>query len=497
MVYPYTLSRWSYGDHLEHHGIKGQQWGIRRFQNEDGTLTAEGRERYNIDDPKEATRAVTNAYNRYLRARKSKTATPEKKLMTKAEWLYKADKNYDVNIRKQINQEIDKNTAISKRRLALEKKFLEKGMTQKEAQIAAVKRERVENVLKIVGVAAATVAVAYASTKAVPFINRLRDRRIPKNAIVQNLSTDPTKGLENPFYAVFKNKDKKHYIGYFGGQHLRGNSGTEVYKMTAQAGSKMKVASERTGKKALNDLLKNDKDFRLAVEDTVNKDWRDYFGELSDKIQTEYVPDKAYVQKMISEGNTPAVANLFAKVRGHTVPAERDYLLSRLKNGKADRNFYEAVNTMLTSHGASNQVMNDKFYAKLKKMGYDAIVDVNDKYNVSRYRGTNPLIIFNPAKLINKQNEQIPRETMKTMVQYANKRVRNVDLSRAAKLVTTAYMKSYGTATLAAAGSVGMIYGASEADKQATYRKVINRYKEEHPNTKLTDSQILENELGA
>lgn len=32
--------------YLAHHGIKGQKWGIRRYQNEDGTLTAEGRERY-------------------------------------------------------------------------------------------------------------------------------------------------------------------------------------------------------------------------------------------------------------------------------------------------------------------------------------------------------------------------------------------------------------------------------------------------------------------
>ena len=31
---------------LYHHGIKGQRWGIRRFQNEDGTLTAAGKKRY-------------------------------------------------------------------------------------------------------------------------------------------------------------------------------------------------------------------------------------------------------------------------------------------------------------------------------------------------------------------------------------------------------------------------------------------------------------------
>lgn len=35
-----------YLDYLQHHGIKGMKWGVRRYQNEDGTLTEEGRRRY-------------------------------------------------------------------------------------------------------------------------------------------------------------------------------------------------------------------------------------------------------------------------------------------------------------------------------------------------------------------------------------------------------------------------------------------------------------------
>lgn len=33
-----------------HHGIEGQKWGIRRYQNPDGTLTNEGRARYTKGD---------------------------------------------------------------------------------------------------------------------------------------------------------------------------------------------------------------------------------------------------------------------------------------------------------------------------------------------------------------------------------------------------------------------------------------------------------------
>lgn len=41
---------------LQHHGIKGQKWGVRRFQNPDGTLTAAGKKR--ADKLKARTMAV-------------------------------------------------------------------------------------------------------------------------------------------------------------------------------------------------------------------------------------------------------------------------------------------------------------------------------------------------------------------------------------------------------------------------------------------------------
>ena len=40
------MIRWDKRKYLCHHGIKGQKWGVRRYQFEDGTLTMEGRRRY-------------------------------------------------------------------------------------------------------------------------------------------------------------------------------------------------------------------------------------------------------------------------------------------------------------------------------------------------------------------------------------------------------------------------------------------------------------------
>jgi len=115
-----------YTDSLAHHGILGQKWGIRRYQNSDGSLTAAGKIRYGIE--KVAEKAKETA-NKKLAAEKAKRDDIEKRKQAAAnrqklikmakkhpDWLtdqeldalnnrYNKENNFDRNYKKNKKQQ--------------------------------------------------------------------------------------------------------------------------------------------------------------------------------------------------------------------------------------------------------------------------------------------------------------------------------------------------------------------------------------------------------
>ena len=98
---------------LQHHGIKGQKWGIRRFQNKDGSLTPAGRRRYDDDEGPRQSTGKSSSSN--LKVGKSSGST------TKETKKHRVPKNKSLH------------------RLQLEEKYRKQGMSQEEAEQAAAK----------------------------------------------------------------------------------------------------------------------------------------------------------------------------------------------------------------------------------------------------------------------------------------------------------------------------------------------------------------------
>lgn len=114
---------------LTHHGIKDQRWGIRRFQNPDGTLTEAGRLRY----------------------RKSESGTSDRK-------SNKSSSSEKKEPRKMTNQELQE---------AINRFNLEQQYSKIRAEEASKGRDYVREVLKIGGTALVAAGSVYAIAEAI------------------------------------------------------------------------------------------------------------------------------------------------------------------------------------------------------------------------------------------------------------------------------------------------------------------------------------------
>lgn len=93
-------------DFLAHHGIKGQKWGVRRYQNADGSLTDEGRKRQNLRRRVSENIKTTDDANQIVRSLSDK----EKKLLGASlneDWVVKEyELETSTNLAKRIIQRV-------------------------------------------------------------------------------------------------------------------------------------------------------------------------------------------------------------------------------------------------------------------------------------------------------------------------------------------------------------------------------------------------------
>lgn len=333
---------------LYHFGTKGMRWGVRRYQNKDGSLTPAGKKRY-ADDPdrqgvdsakiklKSAKRAAKKAGNHYnvvstdanwKRYRKSLSDMDDVRVD-----YNKTKLKYDT--KKEVSRIRDNNIQFkkkSKHRLRLEEQYKKMGMSDEDAQAAANHRIRTERILTASAAVAVSACVAYVAHK------KIKDRTdglIKAGETLQRVEMQDTGGkLHDVFYVAKGKHDMQRYERMLGATRQRQTG--HAFMMKLEASQDIKVASKDKAVKVFDSLYKSDDDFRMAV----NKQ----------------------------------IQGLGAK------------------NAKQK---YERFNQALV--GMRNQGPDKKFYDALKKSGYGAIQDINDM-KFSGYNARNPLIVFDNSK---------------------------------------------------------------------------------------------------
>lgn len=103
---------------LEHWGIKGMKWGIRRFQNKDGSLTAAGRKRYS--DSAEGGKS-TSASNKSKS--KSSSGKSSGKTSSSSKSSNSSEEKEDPVIKKKPSEMTDAELNAAINRMQLEKRY--------------------------------------------------------------------------------------------------------------------------------------------------------------------------------------------------------------------------------------------------------------------------------------------------------------------------------------------------------------------------------------
>ena len=143
-------SFYSIHDHyISHHGIQGQKWGLRRYQNPDGTLTEEGKRRYT---------KITEKQRRKEEKRAAKEAKRREKIMQSPYKMYKHRHEFtDEEIRSagarfEVEESLLRHLDVRRKsallRLSVEDKSVKNAKTVSAAVTAPIATTKVGKIVK-------------------------------------------------------------------------------------------------------------------------------------------------------------------------------------------------------------------------------------------------------------------------------------------------------------------------------------------------------------
>ena len=396
-------------DELYHFGVKGMKWGVRRYQNEDGSLTSLGKKRDKMLSDRETAKKHSTTSN-VVKAKYSRREFEDAKTRLKLE-----------NQKKK-----------SKRQQDLEKKYIDQGFAKDEAEIKAYNRAKTETILKVAGGIALASAAAYVAYK---HYDKVTDRVFEKGSEIGRLTNNGSEPTNRAFYGFVNKHDKDRYEGLYG-KTLGANG--PVYRKAMRAAGDINVASPESARKVLKNMFDTDKQSF------------DVFKKSIDAMASVVPP-------------TTKQGKLWRKAK------------QELDSGKIGDNTYKAFNTRLVLHTKEQQPINDKFYSAMKKAGYGAIRDVNDKEN-SGYFAKNPLIVFDTDKI-----------NVEGFTKLGNDHIDSMFAKEQGKIAAHTLANQYGPIGAAFATSIG----AMKLVKRSNETKFVENYRKQHPESTLSNNEIL------
>lgn len=302
-----------------------------------------------------------------------------------------------------------------------ESRYIKKGLSKKEASVAAQQRiERDRKVRKIVAVSATvalTAAVSYAAYKKIDrdFLSVNLNTDIPlKNVNVRGKGQD----LNRHLYVTYKKSDSKKYRGLLANE----------YRKNA------KLFKEDPFAAALNGI--SPKDIRSKVYETTLKS--------KTAIKAPSNRQAAKIYKEFSKNNPDTFGMSYRMFNRHLV-----------ENDNPTR---------------------DAFFKEVAKRGYNAVIDTNDQWT-SGYNSRKPLILMNAGKVA----------AEKYTDRLSDSAINKANIKESAKVYSL-----IGARAGMQASAVGIAYAKqSRSERRESQRNFVDDYRKQHPNSKLSDAEIL------